>query len=68
MSTEIVFSPDKVFDIYVELSEDLHIDTNTYNTFIQEATLIFKFKANFLLLFLEYSLKRGPKSLRNVEF
>ena len=37
MPTELVFSPDEVFDTYVEFSEDLHIDTNTYNIFIQKA-------------------------------
>ena len=35
--TEIVFSPDEVFAIYVEFSEELHIDTNTYNILIQKA-------------------------------
>ena len=34
---EIVFSPHKAFDTYVEFPEDLHIDTNTYNILIQEA-------------------------------
>ena len=35
--TEIVFSPDEVFDIFVEFLEDLHIVTNTYNILIQKA-------------------------------
>ena len=34
--TEIVFSPDEVFDIFVEFLEDFHIDNNTYNIFIQK--------------------------------
>ena len=35
--TEIAFSPDEIFDLYVEFSEDLHIDTNTYNILNQKA-------------------------------
>ena len=37
LPTKIVFSPDEVFDIYVEFSEDKHIDTNTYNIMIQKS-------------------------------
>ena len=37
LPTEIVFPPDEDFDICVEFSEDLHIDTNTYNILIQKA-------------------------------
>ena len=37
LPTEIEFSPDEVFDIYVEFSGNLHIDTNTYNILIQKA-------------------------------
>ena len=33
---EILFSPDEVFDTYVKFSEDLHIDTNTYNILIKD--------------------------------
>ena len=35
--TEIVFSPDEVFDTYAEFSEDLHIDANTYYILSQKA-------------------------------
>ena len=37
LPTEIIFSPDEVFDTYVEFLEDLHIDTNTYNILIKKA-------------------------------
>ena len=37
LPTEIVFSPDDVFDTYVEFSEDLHVDTNTHNILNQKA-------------------------------
>ena len=33
LPNEKVFSPDEVFDTFVEFSELLHIDTNTYNIF-----------------------------------
>ena len=35
--TEIAFSPDEIFDLHVEFSEDLRIDTNTYNILNQKA-------------------------------
>ena len=37
LPAKMVFSPDEVFDIYVEFSEDKHIDTNTYNIMIQKS-------------------------------
>ena len=46
------------FLIYIEFSEDLHIDTDTYHILFQKA-LIFKFKTYVLLLFSEHSSKRG---------
>ena len=49
LPTEIVFLQDEIFDTYVEFSEDLHIDTNTYNILIQKVTLILKFKACFII-------------------
>ena len=37
LPNEVVFSPDEVFDTYVEFSDDLHIDSITYNILIQKA-------------------------------
>ena len=34
LPTKIIFSPNEVFDTYVEFLEDLHIDTNTSNILI----------------------------------
>ena len=56
LPSQIAFSSDEVFDTDVEFSEDLHINTILW---FKKLTLIFKFKAYFLLLFLEYSLRRG---------
>ena len=37
LPTEIVFSPDEVFDIYIEFSEDLYLDINVHNSLLQKA-------------------------------
>ena len=37
LPTKTVFSPDEVFDKYVEFSEDLYIDANTYHILIRKA-------------------------------
>mgnify|MGYP001792650370 CR=1 FL=1 len=37
LPTKIVFSPDEVFDAYVEFNDDLTIETNTSNDLIQKA-------------------------------
>ena len=43
------------FLIYIEFSEDLHIDTDTYNILFQKV-LIFKFKAYFYCYFWDINL------------
>ena len=37
LPTEIVFSPDEVFDTYIEFSEDLYLDINIHNSLLQKA-------------------------------
>ena len=34
---EIVFSPDEVFNTYIEFSEDLYLDINIHNSLLQKA-------------------------------
>ena len=38
LPTEIVFSPDEVFDTYMEFSEDLYLDINIHNSLLQKAS------------------------------
>ena len=37
LPTEIVFSPDEVFDTYIKFSEDLYLDINIHNSLLQKA-------------------------------
>ena len=48
------FSPDEVFDVYVDFSEDYYLQCSDATLiFNLKLALIFNFKAYFLLLFLE---------------
>ena len=37
LPTEIVFTPDEVFDTYIDISEDLHLDVENFKHLIQKA-------------------------------
>ena len=37
LPTEIVFAPDEVFDTYIDISADLHLDVENFKHLIQKA-------------------------------